>query len=109
MNDLVARLLLADGPAELSAPSGNYNLVEERVGIAGPLNFRAADGYQMSASNVSIDLKSQRVLGSGGVTGAIPAGTFSAERIVADLSERTVALDGRARLRMEPGKLRMPR
>lgn len=109
MDDLVARLLLADGPAELSAPSGNYNLVEERVGIAGPLNFRAADGYQMSASNVSIDLKSQRVLGSGGVTGAIPAGTFSAERIVADLSARTVALDGRARLRMEPGKLRMPR
>jgi lipopolysaccharide export system protein LptC len=109
MNDLVARILLSDGPAEISAPSGNYNLTDQRVGVTGPLNVRAADGYQMSASNVSIDLKTHRVVGSGGVAGTIPAGTFSAERIVADLSERTVALDGRARLRMQPGKLRMPR
>ncbi len=71
--------------------------------------FEREGGYQMSASNVSIDLKGRRVVGTGGVAGTIPAGTFSAERIVADLSERTVALDGRARLRMEPGKLRMPR
>lgn len=109
MNDLVARILLSDGPAEISAPRGNYDMAAERVGVAGPLNFRAADGYRMTASNVSIDLKTRRVVGSGGVTGAIPAGTFSAERIMADLSERTVALDGRARLRMEPGKFRMPR
>jgi lipopolysaccharide export system protein LptC len=109
MNDLVAQILLSDGPAEISARTGNYNITDERVGVAGALNFRAADGYQMSASNVSIDLKTRRVVGSGGVAGTIPAGTFSAERIVADLSDRTVALDGRARLRMEPGKLRMPR
>ena len=108
MSDLVARILLSDGPAELSASSGNYNIADERVTVAGPLNFRAADGYRMSASNVTIDLKTRHVVGSGGVAGAIPAGTFSAERIVADLSGRTVALDGRARLRMEPGKLRMP-
>ncbi len=49
-----------------------------------------------------------RVTGAGGVTGAIPAGTFSANRIVADLGERTVALEGNARLLMAPGKLRMP-
>lgn len=108
MNDLVARLLMADGPAEISARSGTYNMAEEQVGVAGPLNFRAADGYRMSASNVTIDLKNRLVEGSGGVAGTIPAGTFSANRITADLSARTVALDGRARLTMEPGKLRMP-
>ncbi|MFT4027677.1 MAG: LPS export ABC transporter periplasmic protein LptC [Novosphingobium sp.] len=108
MNDLVARIQLADGPAEISAPVGLYNIPEERVGVIGPLNFRAADGYSMSASNVTVDLKSRRVEGSGGVSGSIPAGTFSANRIVADLAGRTVALDGRARLRMQPGKLRMP-
>ena len=40
--------------------------------------------------------------------GAVPTGTFSADRIVADLGERTVTLEGNARLRMTPGKLRMP-
>jgi lipopolysaccharide export system protein LptC len=108
MSDLVARILLTDGPAEISARTGRYDITNERVGVEGPLNFRAADGYSMSASNVTIDLKTRRVEGSGGVAGSIPAGTFSANRIVADLSARTVALDGRARLRMEPGKLRMP-
>lgn len=108
MNDLIARILLADGPAQISAPSGSYDISQERVGVSGPLNFRAADGYSMTASNVTVDLKSRRVEGSGGVSGSIPAGTFSANRIVADLAARTVALDGRARLRMQPGKLRMP-
>lgn len=108
MNDLIAQILLSDGPAQISAKSGQYNIPEEQVGVAGALDFRAADGYSMTASNVTVDLKSRRVEGSGGVSGAIPAGTFSANRIVADLSARTVALDGRARLRMQPGKLRMP-
>ena len=54
------------------------------------------------------DLQGRRVVGSGGVTGAIPAGTFSADRIIADLDARTVTLDGHARLLMSPGKLRMP-
>ena len=108
MNDLIARILLSDGPAEISAPSGSYDIAQERVEVTGPLNFRAADGYSMTASNVAVDLKSRRVEGAGGVSGSIPAGTFSANRIVADLGARTVALDGRARLRMQPGKLRMP-
>jgi lipopolysaccharide export system protein LptC len=57
---------------------------------------------------VSIDLKGRTLVGSGGVTGAVPAGTFSAQRIFANLTERTVTLDGSARLQMQPGKFRMP-
>lgn len=108
MDNLVARILLTDGPAEISAPKGLYDIANERVGVEGPLEFRAADGYRMTASNVTVDLKTRLLQGSGGVTGSIPAGTFSAERIVADLTGRTVALEGRARLRMQPGKLKMP-
>jgi lipopolysaccharide export system protein LptC len=43
------------------------------------------------------------------VTGTVPAGTFSASRISADLGERTVTLEGNARLRMIPGQMRMPK
>ena len=108
LKDLLARMQLTEGPAELSAPDGSYDFRAEQVHVNGPVRFLAADGYSLATSNVSIDLKTRRVTGAGGVSGAIPAGTFSAERIVADFGERSVTLDGRARLRMVPGKLRMP-
>jgi lipopolysaccharide export system protein LptC len=108
MNDLVARLLMADGPARLGAQAGAYDLSSEIVRVFGPVRLTAADGYDMVARGVSIDLPERRMFGSGGVSGAIPAGTFSADRLEADLSERTIVLDGNARLRMVPGRLRMP-
>jgi lipopolysaccharide export system protein LptC len=108
MTDLVGRIMMADGPAQIAARTGRYDIAQERVDVSGPLDFRAADGYRLMASNVTVDLKTRRMVGAGGISGSIPAGTFSAERIIADLGARTVALDGRARLRMEPGKLRMP-
>jgi lipopolysaccharide export system protein LptC len=62
----------------------------------------------MVANGVSVDLLNKTLEGSGGVSGAVPAGTFSANRLSADLQARTVALSGNARLHMIPGKLRMP-
>lgn len=108
MTDLVARIQLNDGPAELTAPGGNYNFDTSEVAVPGPVNFTAADGYRMITQNVDIDLTTRRVAGSGGVSGTVPAGTFTAERISADLGERTVTLEGNARLRMTPGQMRMP-
>ncbi|WP_374528450.1 LPS export ABC transporter periplasmic protein LptC [Novosphingobium sp.] len=108
MEDLAARIRLTEGPAELTAKGGTYDYDKQLVNVSGPVNFTAADGYRMTTTNVTLDLKARRVTGSGGVTGAIPAGTFSADRIIADLGERTVTLDGHARLQMAPGKLRMP-
>jgi lipopolysaccharide export system protein LptC len=108
MSNLSARLLLTDGPAELTAPDGAFHYDSNIVDVRGPVDFSAAQGYRMTISNVTIDLKQQHVTGLGGVAGAIPAGTFSADRLDADLDERTVTLSGKARLRMEPGKMRMP-
>ena len=108
MKGLVARILMSDGPAELAAQGGSYDYNREAVDVDGPVTFTAADGYRMTTGHVAIDLKGQRVVGQGGVNGAIPAGTFSAERLVADLNARTIALEGNARLVMTPGKMRMP-
>lgn len=104
LKNLQARLLLPEGPAVLGAQSGHYDIDKELVGIDGLVRFTAADGYQMVARDVSIDLAHKTLVGQGKVDGAIPAGTFSADRILADLSERTVKLDGHAKLRMVPGK-----
>lgn len=101
MEDLAARILLSDGSAELKAPDGNYDFGKNVVNVRGPVDFRAADGYRLTTSDVKIDLKSQKVSGSGGVAGAVPSGTFRADRIEADLENRTVALVGHARLTMQ--------
>lgn len=112
LDDVVARILLNDGPGQLVADGGVYSIQQEVLKVAGPLVLTAADGYRFVARGVSIDLATKRLTGSGGVEGAIPAGTFSADRLEADLEARTVALDGHAKLRMVPGRMnqsmRMP-
>jgi lipopolysaccharide export system protein LptC len=108
MRDMVASLALPDGEARISAPDGTYDYDREMVHVDGPVSVSAASGYRMSARNISIDLDRRRITGAGGIEGAVPTGTFSANRIEADLAERTVALEGNARLQMIPGKLRMP-
>lgn len=108
MEDLTARILLDSGPAEVTASRGTYDFARELVAIPGALNFIAADGYRMIVRNVTLALKDKRLVGTGRVEGRVPAGTFSADRLEADLQARTVSLNGNARLRMTPGAMRMP-
>jgi lipopolysaccharide export system protein LptC len=108
LNDLTARLLLAEGPAVLTAPGGRYHLDQQLVDVDGVVRFSAADGYRMVARNVAIDLPARALVSRGRVEGTIPAGTFSGNSLRADLDTRTISLDGDARLQMIPGQLRMP-
>lgn len=109
MQDLKAQIQLGDGPAQVAAKAGRYDLDADRVMVDGQLDFSAADGYRMTTRNVGIDLKTRKASGAGGVSGQVPSGTFSADRLNADLANRTVTLDGHARLRMVPGQMRMPK
>ncbi len=109
MREMVGRILLPEGPAQIAAQGGTYTIAQDVVSITGPLLVSAADGYRMTASGVSLNLRTRHLIGDGGVSGEIPAGTFSADRMEADLSARTITLEGRARLRMIPGEIRMPR
>ncbi|TIX48957.1 LPS export ABC transporter periplasmic protein LptC [Alteraurantiacibacter aquimixticola] len=108
MHELVARIVLPEGPAVLSSATGTYNIDEEQVAIPGMVEFTAADGYRMTARNVQIDLPTRTIHSNGPVEGTVPAGSFSADQLHADLHERTLSLDGNAKLRMVPARLRMP-
>lgn len=108
MRSLVAQMLLGDGPARLSAMGGVYDIDAETVAVDGPVRLTAADGYAMVASGVLIDLRARAIRGDDGVSGEVPAGTFSARSMRADLAARTITLEGNARLTMVPGQLRMP-
>lgn len=109
MRDLVAQILLTDGPAQLSADGGVYDIEKETVAVKGPVRLNASDGYAMTASGVSVDLRARTMQGDAGVTGEVPAGSFSADTLNADLAARTITLEGHARFTMIPGQLRMPR
>ncbi len=108
MRDLMAQLLLEDGPARLSAPGGVYDIDAEVVSVDGTIQVRTADGYSMTASGVSFDLDERTMSGDGGVEGAVPAGTFSGNSMRADLDTRIIRLQGNAKMRMVPGELRLP-
>lgn len=96
-----AAILLKDGPATIKAGGATFDLARNTMVVPGSLDFGTSDGYRMETSGVELDLKNQVVAGSGGVAGSAPSGTFRAERIRVDLENRTIALEGRARLTMQ--------
>ncbi len=100
INDLAGRIDMAEGPATLTAKQGRYDMDREIVAVDGPVVFQSADGYRLATSDVAIGLKSRKLASGGAVQGTMPLGNFSANRINADLSARTVTLNGRARLRI---------
>ncbi|MGH6653049.1 MAG: LPS export ABC transporter periplasmic protein LptC [Sphingopyxis sp.] len=106
MEQLSGAINLTDGPATIAAAAGQYNMDTEQVAVPGAVRVRGANGYRIDASNVAIDLKSRSLTGSGGVTGALNIGNFSANALSADLDTRVVRLSGNARLRINQGVLK---
>ena len=102
LRDLTAGIRLTDGPARVVAGQGHYDMDTQKVTLEGPIAVRAAGGYRLDTSNATVDLESRRMQSAGAVTGTVPQGNFSANRMRADLEGRTVTLDGNARLRFVP-------
>jgi lipopolysaccharide export system protein LptC len=106
MTDLSGAIRLTDGPATIVARNSAYNIETEKVSVPGLVQVRGANGYRIDARNVSIDLKTRTLTGQGGVDGALNIGTFSANRLSADLDQRIVRLEGNARLRINQGVIK---
>lgn len=106
INGMSARIGLNEGPATLRADRGRYDLTEQTVDVLGPIMFTAADGYRLRTSDVSVDFNKQALASDGRVRGEMPLGTFSADRMTADLADQRVVLSGRARLHIRQGGLK---
>lgn len=106
LNELTAAIRLADGPARLQADRGRYDIEHEQVAVDGPVRFRANDGYRLDTRDATVDLKTRQMQSGGAVTGSTPLGNFSGDRMQANLEDRTVRLEGNARLRIDPRRTR---
>jgi len=106
MERLMARMQLPNGLATLAAPSGKFNPVNQQVDVAGPITFDGPNGYSLKGNTATVDLKKKTMQGQGGVSGTVPQGVFTADSMSADLDNRVVKLDGRARLRIAPRRAR---
>jgi lipopolysaccharide export system protein LptC len=103
---MMARLGLPEGPVTILANLARYNIDDQIVKVLGPIRVAGPEGYRLSTSNVTVDLKQRQVTGSGGVQGSMKLGQFSAGRLRADLGTRTVVLDKGAHLNIVQGAVR---
>jgi lipopolysaccharide export system protein LptC len=101
-----AELALAQGPLRIVANQGRYNLDTQKVAIDGPIQVAGPDGYQLATRDVLVDLKQRQLASQGPVAGRMRLGEFQAGQLHANLGERTVVLDGGARLKIVQGAVR---
>jgi lipopolysaccharide export system protein LptC len=106
INGMFARLALAQGPLLIAANQGRYNIDTQRVAIDGPVRVAGPDGYRLATRDVTVDLKARHLASGGPVSGQMRLGNFQAGQLKADLGERTVVLDGGARLKIVQGAVR---
>jgi lipopolysaccharide export system protein LptC len=106
MQDLSAEIALKEGPATLTANSGRYDMDRDIVNVDGPIVFASADGYRLQTRDVAVGLKSKKMASGGPVSGQMPIGNFSANRLTADLAAHSVTLEGGARLHIVQGRAR---
>ena len=106
INGMFARLSLTQGPLLIAANQGRYNIDTQRVAIDGPVKVAGPNDYRLATRDVTVDLKARQLASGGPVSGQMRLGQFQAGQLKADLGERTVVLDGGARLKIVQGAVR---
>jgi lipopolysaccharide export system protein LptC len=106
ISGMFARLSLPQGPLVIAANEGRYNLNTQKVAVIGPVKVAGPQGYRLATRDVTVDLKAKQLASAGPVSGEMRLGQFQAGQLHADLGDRTVVLDGGARLKIVQGAVR---
>ena len=106
INGILARLSQDQGPMIIAADQGQYNIDTQQVSIDGPVRVVGSDGFRLNTSDVTVDMKQRQLASDGPVAGQMRLGQFQAQHISANLGQRTVVLDGGARLKIVQGAVR---
>jgi lipopolysaccharide export system protein LptC len=100
VTDMAATIELAEGPARLSADAADYDPASDQIRVPGPVTLSTSDGFELSVSNVDVDLRQRLMSSDNPVTGRLPIGSFSANSIRANIDTRQVSLRGNVRTRL---------
>jgi len=106
INGMFARLHQSQGPMVIAANKGRYNIDTQQVAILGPVKVAGADGFRLNTSDVTVDMKQRQLASHGPASGEMRLGQFQAQQIRANLGDRTVVLNGGARLKIVQGAVR---
>ena len=98
LSNLAATLAMDDGPARVTAPSGRYDMDNDRLNIAGPVRVDGDAGYTLDSQGVEVSLIARTVKTDEPVSGTLPLGTFRSDTLHADLAGKVMVLQGRAHL-----------
>ncbi|MFA7439430.1 MAG: LPS export ABC transporter periplasmic protein LptC [Sphingomonadaceae bacterium] len=102
LTGLSASILRADGPARVTAPSGEFLIDENRLLVNGPVKAESQSGYSLDGGKILVDINARLISSDSPVSGLIPMGAFRADRFTGDVDGRRVVLEGRAHLRITP-------
>lgn len=105
MRAMNARIIMAEGPATLSADAARYDPRNDSVMVDGPLRFATSDGFRLNTANVLIDLRRRTLSSQSPASGQLPFASFSGGQMAVDLDQRVIRLTGGARLRINQGAL----
>ena len=100
LTDIAAKLQTPDGLAQATAEMGRYDLTRERIDVIGPVRFDTEEGTKLATRDVTVDLPTRTVASDAPISGQVPLGSFTANRLRADVRGRVVVLDGGVKLRI---------
>lgn len=101
LKGLSASLDSREGLAKVTAPGGRYFLETDVLRVMGPVKLTSDAGYTVDTGTVDVNLDARTVMSREAVSGQLPIGSFSADRLSADVHGRVVVLEGRAHLRIK--------
>jgi lipopolysaccharide export system protein LptC len=104
LTGLSAEVRQAEGPAIVTAPSGEFFIDQNRLVVNGPVVARSASGYSLDGNRIEVDINKSRVSTADPVSGTLPMGTFQANAFSADIKGSEVTMSGGVHLRITPNR-----
>ena len=103
---LTADVRLSDGPAQVTAPGGRYEIDHDLLVVRGPVQMKSGNGYSLNGDEVRVSLVDRTVATDRPVAGTVPLGVFRAHSMHGDIDGKRIMLGGGTHLHITPASHR---